>query len=256
MANKVLGSSAGLHARLSFCPSAIWLLVLAIILIAQVPMWAAGNPTITQLSVSPGNAVSPGTVMTLTATVTSSGSPLTSGLVKFCDVQTAIYCEDSALLGSVWLTRGGTATLKMALSYGPHNLHAVFQGTASYSGSSSTTQSLAIQGVSPSTTSIVFSQYLGYSGLNEAQTTVSGSPIPSISGTLSFLDASNANFSLTSALLGTPTIGFTALASVGGTLLQQPRYTVVGDFNGDGDLDFAVASSYANAVQIYLGHGD
>ena len=35
-----------------------------------------------------------------------------------------------------------------------------------------------------------------------------------------------------------------------------PQVVVVGDFNGDGQLDLAVANTFANTVSILLGHGD
>jgi hypothetical protein len=220
-------------------------------------VWAQSNPTITSLNMSPGTSVSAGTILTFTATVTSSGSPVSSGLVKFCDMETATYCEDSAVLGSIGVTTSGTATLRMPLAYGTHNVQAEFQGTKLYAGSSSAPQVVGVlTGALPSTTSVVFSAYLGNGGLNEAQATVSGAPIPALSGTLSYLDLSNSGYLLTSAPLTTPTNGFSALASVGGTPIPEPFYTVVGDFNGDGKLDFAVASDYVNTAQVFLGNGD
>lgn len=232
------------------------LVLLALLMSAQI-LLASSMTTDTQLNAAPATSVTAGTVLTFTATVSSSGSPVSAGLVKFCDMQTAIYCQDGAVLGSIWLTKAGTATLKMALGYGTHNIQAVFQGTTSYASSASATQSVSVLGGSLSSTTTLSSvQYYGYGGLNQAQVTVRGAPLPTLTGSISFLDATNANYLLTSLSLSGPTVGFTPLASVGGVAVQKPEYTVTGDFNNDGYLDFAVASNYGNTVQVYLGNGD
>lgn len=238
--------------RLFFVP---FLIVIATLF--GTPFALAQAPTDTQLSIAPATSVSAGTILTFTATVTASGTPLTSGQVTFCDMETAVYCEDSAVLGRVWLTRTGTATLKTALSFGGHNIQAVFQGTNAFSSSSSAVQTVSVlSGPLPTTTTLSSVQYYGYGGLNQAQVMVRGAPIPVLSGSLSLLDATNANYPLTSFALTAPTVGYTPLSSIGGVPVQRPEYTVAGDFNGDGYLDFVVASNYANSVQVYLGNGD
>ena len=233
------------------------LMALAMMLIVCAPVWAAASPTVTTLSVLPGASVSTGTVLTFTATVTSNGIPLTAGLVKFCDMETATYCEDSSLIGSIWLTRSGGATLSKPLSYGNHRIQAVFQGTNSYATSSSSLNSIQVlNGTLPTTTSITYTDYLGYSGLNEVQTTVVGSPTTAIAGTVAYLDISNDNYSLTTSSLPTAANGFSTMTPVGGAVVSGSYYTVAGDFNNDGNLDFAVASNTTNAAQIFLGNGN
>ncbi len=226
-------------------------------LVVCAPVWAAASPTVTTLSVAPGASVSTGTVLTFTATVTSNGTPLTAGLVKFCDMETATYCEDSSLIGSIWLTRSGSATLSKPLSYGNHRIQAVFQGTNLYSASSSSLNALQVlSGTLPTTASIIYSNYLGYSGLNEVQTTVAGSPTTAIAGTVAYLDTSNDNYSLTTSSLPVAANGFSTMTPVGGTVVSGSFYTVAGDFNNDGNLDFAVASNATNTAQCFLGNGD
>ena len=74
--------------------------------------------TITTLAVTAGgvsvSAVAPGTVITLTATVTAGGAAVTPGQVNFCDA-TAKACSDVHLLGTQQLTSSGTAVLKFVL---------------------------------------------------------------------------------------------------------------------------------------------
>lgn len=249
----------GLRPALLKYAAAFWTLISRSAVMVLLGAWsvAVSQPSSTTLAITPGTSVSAGTVITLNAMVTSSGAPVRSGLVNFCDRQMSTSCEDGALLGSVWMTRNGTATLRLPLGYGNHRIEAVFTGTGSYSASASGAQTVsALTGNSPTSTVITYSQYLGYNGLNEAQTTVTGSPLPTLSGTLSFVDVSNANTSLASLTLPAPSYGFTKLSSVGGPAIAQPQWTAVGDFNSDGFLDFAVVSNAANAVQIYLGNGN
>src|SRR5271154_4151461 len=108
--------------------------------VGLLPAWAAPAPTITTLSVtSRGNAVAtvaPGSVVTLTATVTVGGSPTTPGQVNFCDA-TAKYCTDIHLLGTAQLTANGTAALKSRPGVGSHSYQAVFLGNGSNATSSS-----------------------------------------------------------------------------------------------------------------------
>src|SRR5882757_1183286 len=72
------------------------------------------------LTVSP-SSVSAGAPMTLTATVTSGGSPVVSGQVIFCDA-TAISCEGAAKLATAQLTADGTASAKVILGIGTHSI--------------------------------------------------------------------------------------------------------------------------------------
>src|SRR5258705_5675844 len=81
----------------------------------------ATTATTTTLAIS-STSVPYKTPITLTATVTVGGSPVSSGLVLFCDA-TAPYCENnSALLAQVQLT-SATATAVVKIGSGPLSLH-------------------------------------------------------------------------------------------------------------------------------------
>ena len=92
-------------------PAFLTMLMGSILSFCQPTLAASG--TTTTLVVSPTSAAT-GSIITMTATVKSGGSPLTSGQMKFC-VASAAYCDNGALLGTVWVTSSGTATLRRAL---------------------------------------------------------------------------------------------------------------------------------------------
>ena len=222
------------------------------------PAFAATTTTTTNttLSVTSGGAgvttVASGSVVTLTATVLAGTTPVTPGLVKFCDA-TAAYCTDIHILGTAQLTSAGTATLKFVPGIGTHSYKAVFVGTNSYAASSSSASALSVTGLYPTTTSIAQSGSLGNYTLKA--TVTSGASVVSAgpTGTVSFLDTSNSNNVVGTAALGSPALSF-GYATVGNAGLD-PNGIAVADFNGDGKLDAAVISD-SQTVNIFLGNGD
>ena len=92
-------------------------------------------PTQTALAASASTVVS-GTVVTLTATVTSNGTLVFPGQVNFCDAAFA-SCTGSSVLGSAQLASNGTASIKLIPGVGAHSIKAVFLGTAANAGSGS-----------------------------------------------------------------------------------------------------------------------
>src|ERR1019366_892526 len=104
----------------------------------------------------PETSVTSGTVVTMTATVLASGTPVTRGLVKFCDAA-APYCVDIHIVGSAQLASVGTAVFKFRPGVGSHSYKAVFVGTNTYGTSTSAASSLTVTGPTlsfASTTSI------------------------------------------------------------------------------------------------------
>ena len=133
--------------------SALLAMLMGSILLSCQPALAASSTT-TTLAVSPTSTTA-GSIIKLTATVTSGGVPLTAGQVKFCNAS-ATYCDNGALLGTMWVTSSGTATLRRALPVGTTNVKAVFQVNNSYATSSSSATAVTVTGIDPDTTPLEF----------------------------------------------------------------------------------------------------
>jgi hypothetical protein len=201
------------------------------------------------LSISPSG---PGTVVTLMATLTSAGVPVSAGQVTFREAS-APYL--GAVLGTVWVTRNGTATLKVPLRSGTHNVEAVFTGTNAYAGTTSQVQPITVTSSPLTTTTSITSS--GYPADYTLTATVVGNGALPITGMASFYDTSNSYKLLASAVLTPESVAyrFTA-AQPAPPSTPQPQRLVVGDFNGDGFADLAVANFSSNTVTILLGNGD
>ena len=219
----------------------------------------AQTATTTTLAItSSGNAVtsvSAGTVVTLTATVVAGTTPVTTGQIAFCDALAA-HCEDTHRLAVAQLTPSGAAVFKFRPSGGSHSYKAVFLGTQTYAGSSSSTSSLNVTGPFPSVTQI----QAPYQGSAWNLTALVSGALPTTSpltpsGTVSFVDTSNSN-----TVLGTVDLAesssSTSLAYAGALPLTTTNSAVVvpADFNGDGIPDVVVAGT--NQLGVALGNGD
>jgi sugar lactone lactonase YvrE len=230
------------------------------------PLWGVQPTTATSLNLTSGGAsvtsVVPGTVVTLTATVTAGGSAVTAGQVNFCDASASL-CSDIHLLGTVALT-GGTAAFKFVPGAGTPSYRAVFveneYGLSSTSNTVALTVGPAPKPVYTSTISIADSGSPADYSLT-ATVQGSGGPAPP-TGNVSFLDTSSGNSSLATASLGP------SIAGVGWQMIETPALNnapdaqATGDFNGDGIPDLALISSsnqYGDApytVAIFIGKGD
>lgn len=227
----------------------LFLLALVCVRMAE----AAPGVTVVTLTLSSAS-VAAGTPVTLTATVTSGGLPVHPGTVVFCDPN-APYCENSAIIGTAQLTSSGTAIIKVTPGIGSHSYQAVFARTSSYLGNHSSSQSLTVTGVFHSTTNISSTGSAGNYTLTGTVTGI-GSLTLAPTGTVSFADTSNTNFSLGSATLGAATLvqGFTANGSlVTGAL---PVSVAAADLDGDGFADLVVANQSDKNVSVLLGNGD
>jgi len=213
----------------------------------------SGGKTITS-----GGSVASGSVVTLTAAVNGGGTAVKTGQVNFCDAS-AKSCSDIHLLGMAQLTSAGTATLKLRPAIGSHHYKAVFSGTNTYVGSSSSATSLTVTGTADtfaSTTTIAETGSWGQYTLS-ATVTESGSTV-SPTGAVSFLDTSNGNAVLDQIVLGPSVAGIDWPSRLGLTLpTNSPQAAAVGDFNGDGIPDLVLsAGGPSQRLVIFLGNAN
>ena len=216
---------------------------------------ATSATTATVLEVVSGGStatiVSPGSMVTLSASVSAGGTPLTRGQVRFCDA-TAPFCTDIHLLGTAQLTTAGTATLPLRPAVGTHLYKAVFLGTATQALSESSAATLGVTGDLATTTTLASSGSVGSYNLTA---TVSGtaSIAAGPSGTLSLVDTNHGAASIGSATLMPGTRSFltsqvASPAALGGLVKSA-------DLNGDGRADL-ISIDVAGNLQVSLGAGD
>src|ERR1700735_3513623 len=113
---------------------------------------AAPLPTATTLTLS-SSTVASLTKITLKASVTAGGAPVTTGSITFCDLSAYTHCEDAAVLGRAQLNgMPPTATLTYFPGPGFHKYTAIFNGnTAAAASPPSQPQTF---GLDPTTTAI------------------------------------------------------------------------------------------------------
>ncbi len=247
----------------SLCTRALRYLALAAAfgIAGQTVYAAAPTPTTTTMTVTSGGGaattVPVGSVVTLTATVNAGATALALGQVNFCDAS-ASNCTDIHLLGTAQLTGAGTALLRFRPGIGNRSYKAVFAGTNTYAGSSSSASGLSVTGTIgtlATTTTLAETGSWGNYGLTATVTESGGTLSPT--GTVSFVDTSNGN-----AVLANPTLG-PAAPGVDWpnpqTLVapRQARTEALGDFNGDGIPDVAaIAGPPQQPVVIFLGNAN
>ena len=199
------------------------------------------------------SSVATGTAVTLTATVKVGATAVTSGQVNFCDAA-ATYCTDIHRLGTAQLTSAGTAAIKFVPAIGGHSYKAVFAGSSGNLTSSSAASALTVTGSFSTATTITPSGSAGNYTLLGTVTSVGNHPVPA--GTVSFLDTSNANYTLGStAVVSTSTVLSFLNSSTPST--GNDSYAIASaDFNRDGIADLAIVNNGDDTVTILLGNGD
>jgi hypothetical protein len=210
---------------------------------------------------APVTATVEGTVVTLTATVTAGGSPVTPGQVNFCEAAPP-HCTDIHLVGMAQLTKSGTATMRFTPGPGSHLYQAYFLGTRTQLASSSPASSLSVSPYYPTSTSIAASGFVGNATLTATVTSTEGTLSPT--GTVTFMDTDNANYvlgtaSLPAAAANPSPSGLSFLNSSSTPTRIDNTFVTTADFNGDGKLDLAVAgfnSTTGSSVGVFLGNGD
>jgi hypothetical protein len=200
---------------------------------------AAASATTTTLSLaSAGKAVTSvesGTLITLTATVKASTTPVTLGQVNFCDA-TAVHCTDIHILGTADLTNSGTAVVKLTPGVGSHSYKAVFVGTTGNATSVSSVSKLTVTGTFPTTTAIASSGQQGDYTITATVGSTGGTVSPT--GTLSLLDTSNSKAVLGKATLSPGISGLSFYTFSSPATGTEPVSVATGDFNGDGKPTF------------------
>lgn len=227
-------------------------LALAVPFCTSIQFACAATPaaTTTTLTVSSGGnavgTVTAGSVVTLTAAVSSNSVLLTVGQVNFCDASVT-YCSDVHLLGTAQLTSAGTAVLKFLPAPGTHSYRAVFTGTKTMATSTSATSHLTVTGPSPSVTSLT----------STGQVTVSGAGTTAPTGTVSLRNAAN-NSVITTGTLGAGQAAFVFVRTEFDPMVYA-NSAIAGDFNGDGFADIAEIASSASgnsfSPRVLLGDG-
>ena len=236
---------------------AVWvLLVFAGVTCAVAQSKAA---TATSFTVTSGgssvSSVPAGTVVALSATVSSGATSVTLGVISFCE-SSAKSCTGIHLLGTIQLNSAGKAVLKMRPGIGSHSYKAVFAGTNSYSGSSSSVLALTVTGTIPpvaTTTSISQTGAWGAYRLTSTVTETGNTAPPT--GSVSFQDSNHANAVLGTGTLSAPTrdvAWLTANTTVSG--VAGVSY-VVADLNRDGIPDLFI-KDYFGTYDVLLGNGD
>ena len=215
---------------------------------ASTPYAVNGNTPTTTLLVNPPAPVT-GQVVTLTATVSNGGDPVTSGTVTFFD------SEHVLVLGTVQLVNAGqaagTATLRTRLAPGDYLLEASFNGIAGNQPSGSDFIALTVTGTEPSITTLTAQP----DGNNfDFTASVFGFGFPAPTGQVKFADLTDGNNlgAVVFAGPGTSTFQPQQLFPVG----IRPVEIASGDFNGDGLSDLAITNQGDDTVSMLLGKGD
>jgi hypothetical protein len=253
-----------------YCAKAFFVLAMVTTLVSAA--FAAPATTTTTLAIS-AISVPYQTPIILTATVTSGGSPVTAGLVLFCEA-TATFCENNSALGVAQLTfPGATASLKIGSGpIGNHSYKAIFRANKSYLTSTSNQVTYAVTGTFLSAISLASTGSIGNYSLAASVVGV-GSLTTGPTGTISFLDASAGNN-----VLGTENLAVTTLSTtfvqnqpfaIGGPAANNRSVAIASAYlDGDNNLDAVTGDSVitatllnpfppdASTITVLLGKGD
>jgi FG-GAP-like repeat/Bacterial Ig-like domain (group 3) len=218
--------------------------------------WAV-NTTTTSLLTTPDNPSS-GAVITMTAQVQNTEHSIDGGTVTFVDTYNGV----SEVVGTVQVQSGagneGTAILRTEVGgVGQHQFVATYGGTASFSSSSSTAQTVNFIAPYLSATTLAGTGGGPYSFTG----TVSAFGPTAPTGSVTFTDTTS-SFTLGTVGLnaGSLQTGFTssrnyAIANLNNGNTGGTIGPAIGDFNGDGRLDYAVPAN-SGSIVILLGNGD
>ena len=228
-----------------------------------------GNVTVTTLSVSPASPVSAGQAVTLTATASSNGLPVNGGTVTFFSGTQSLGTVQMVLsIGAAPVSSGsrdggrrnrlappvlGTATLVTRFAPGTYSLTAQFNGIQFFGPSASAPQQLVVGGTEPTITTLTAQP----DGNNyDFTASVFGFGFPAETGTATFNDLTTMTSLGSVAVVGPARSTFQPQQTY--PTGQFPAGVAVGDFNGDGIADLAIANynNVAGTISVLLGVGD
>jgi hypothetical protein len=214
-----------------YCAKAFFVLAMMTTIVSAA--FAAPALTSTTLAIS-ATSVPYQTPIILTATVTSGGSPITAGIVLFCEA-TAKFCENNSALGVAQLTSSGsTASVKIGSGpIGNHSYKAVFRANKNYVASTSNTVTYSVTGTYASTISLTSTGTIGNYTLAGTVAGI-GSLTTGPTGVISFLDASVSN-----KVLGTENLVVSTLST---TFIQNQPFAIGGPAANNRSV--AIASAY------------
>jgi hypothetical protein len=216
---------------------------------------ALAAPTSTTLSLTQSGShvtsIASGTALTLSAAVVAGTTPVTPGVVNFCDA-TAAHCTDAHLMGSAQLSSAGTASIRFFPAAGSHTYKAVFVGTVASAGSASSTSSLAVTGTSPSSAAIT---YAGTPAKLTLTAIVGGTGASGPSGSVTFEDASDGNSVVGTATLSSGT-GLNFVNTSSGASPYNTTAMAIADLNGDGNPDVVFQDPLRQSLLTFLGTGN
>lgn len=223
--------------------------------------------TATTLTVS-SQSVNSGDVVTLTANVTdSANAPLAAGRVLFCDESlSTTSCYGGAQLGQVWVVRTnakgfavGSATLKLRLSVGSHQIRARYVLNANYAASASSLVEVTVAGNNwlPSVTTLT-SGTADSIGAYPLTATVTSPTLPAPSGSVNIYDATNSSVLEQVELSASSSSTALAAASQITDAIYNHTSFAVGDINNDGYLDVGVGYYSNSSLTVLTGdaHGN
>jgi hypothetical protein len=230
--------------------------VLCLLLVSRVTY--AQSSTATTLTATADGPVS-GSIVTMTANVSSGGQPVSGGSITFRDT----FAGATQDLGTVQVQSAngtpGLAILKTEVGgVGAHSIVAIYRGRTGYSTSTSAPAALTFQAPYSSATALAIT---GSGGTFTLTGTLSAFGPIQPTGSVTFSDiTTNTTIGTVPLDSSTATQGFTPPM-----LYQIPTESpwgtystgtpVSGDFNGDGRPDFVIPTSLG-AVIVMLGHGD
>ena len=206
----------------------------------RTPVYAV-PPSTTSLIVS-SQSVSAGTPVSLVVAVKSGTAAVGRGTVLFCDASAPV-CADSALLGTAALRPNGMAVMSVTFGLGVHTVKAFFTGTTAAQPSSSAAQTITVNGLRATTTTLT-SSLTGSAYSLTAHVTANGTQAPV--GNISFQNVTAGTTMSTLALAaGTPQLTFAGSTANSGSF---PSALAVGDFNVDGRPDIIGSNAGSNSL--------